>query len=309
MTLVPIGFAPVPAGQKPGFDHADVYRAGRRMYVAHTGADRVDVLDCERSCFLRSLPALPGVAGVLIDEHHDLLFTTDRAAARVSVFRCSDEHLLGRARVGPHPNGLAYDRVRRRLYAFNLGDPPGEGCTASIVDLDSMEIVDELALPGRPRWALYDEERDRVYANVREPAEIVVIDAEHTRIERVLNVPCEGPHGLWLDSGLLYCAADGGALVALDRDSGAVIASLPLPGTPDVVMHDSELRRLFVAIGDPGLVCSFDTDRLEPLETVSTEAGAHTIGWDPVGRRLWVFCPGSGGAAVYEERDWELSSE
>ena len=47
MSLVRTGFIAVPAGASPGFDHADVYRAGRRMYVAHTGADRVDVLDCE----------------------------------------------------------------------------------------------------------------------------------------------------------------------------------------------------------------------------------------------------------------------
>ena len=67
-------------------------------------------------------------------------------------------------------------------------------------------------------------------------------------------------------------------------------------------MHDAGLRRLYVAIGEPGLVCSFDTERLEQLETVETETGAHTTGWDPVGRRLYVFCPGSGGAAVFEER-------
>src|SRR5256885_10921415 len=33
--------------------------------------------------------------------------------------------------VGPHPNGLAYDSKRRRLYSFNLGEPLGEYCTAS----------------------------------------------------------------------------------------------------------------------------------------------------------------------------------
>lgn len=71
MSLVRTGFVTVPPGAKPGFDHADVWRAGRRMYVAHTGADRVDVLDCERQALLRSLPGLPGVAGVLIDEHDD----------------------------------------------------------------------------------------------------------------------------------------------------------------------------------------------------------------------------------------------
>jgi DNA-binding beta-propeller fold protein YncE len=302
MSLECGGFIAIPPGAKPGFDHADVYRAGGRIYVAHTGADRVDVLDCKRRAFLRSLPDLPGVAGVLIDEQGDLLFTSDRAAARVSVFRCSDEQLLGQVAVGPHPNGLAYDVNRRRLYAFNLGEPLGENCTASVVELDSLQVIAELPLPGRPRWAVYDEERDRVYANIREPAEIVVIDCARAEIERALPVPSAGPHGLWLDRGRLFCAADGGVLAVLDRDSGELLATLTLPGVPDVVMHDPELARLYVAIGDPGVVCSFDSDRLEQLETVTTEQGAHTIGWDPDGRSLYVFCPESGGALVLEER-------
>lgn len=301
MSLVRSSFVPLPAGAKPGFDHADVYRAGRRLYVAHTGADRVDVLDSRNPRFLRSLPELPGVAGVLIDEEHDLLFTSDREAARVSVFRCSDEQLLARVAVGSHPNGLAYDRRRRRLYAFNLGEELGVDCSASVVDLDSMRVIAELPLPGRPRWALYDEERDRIYANIREPAQITMIEADRPAIERAFPVPSEGPHGLWLDSGRLYCAADGGALVVLDRDGGEVLASLPLPGVPDVVMHDPDLRRLYVAVGEPGLVCSFDSDRLEQLETIETERGAHTIGWDPDGRCLYVFCPESSGATVFEE--------
>jgi DNA-binding beta-propeller fold protein YncE len=300
VSLVRVGFVEIPPGPKPGFDHAD--RAGRRMYVAHTGADRVEVLDCDARTFLRSLPDLPGVAGVLIDEEHDLLFTSDREAARVSIFRCSDERLLGQVEVGPHPNGLAYDRRRRRLYAFNLGEPLGEHCSASVVDLDSMQVVAELPLPGRPRWALYDEERDSVYANIREPAQIVVIDAERAAIERADRVPSAGPHGLWLDSGRLFSAADGGTLVVLDRDTGEVVASLPLPGVPDAVMHDADLRRLYVAIGEPGLVCCFDSDWLEQLEAVETEPGAHTIGWDPTARCLYVFCPESGGAALFEEQ-------
>lgn len=301
MSLVRAGFVPIPAGPKPGFDHADVHRAGRRLYVAHTGADRVDVLDCAKRTFLHSLPDLPGVAGVLIDEEHDLLFTSDREAARVSIFRCSDEKLLGQVEVGPHPNGLAYDRRRRRLYAFNLGEPPGEGCTVSIVDLAGLRLHDELPLPGRPRWALYDEERDRVYANIREPAEIAVIDPEAGAIERAFPVPSAGPHGLWLDRGRLFCATDGSALVVLDADSGEIVGDLPLPGVPDVLMHDPERRRLYVAIGDPGLVASFDSERLEHIETIETELGAHTSCWDPVGHRLYVFCPASCGAALYED--------
>jgi DNA-binding beta-propeller fold protein YncE len=302
MSLERAGFITVPTGAKAGFDHADTYRAGRRIYVAHTGADRVDVLDCERRTYLRSLPNLPGVAGVLIDQQADLLFTSDRAVARISIYRCSDEQLLGRVSVGPHPNGLAYDSMRRSLYAFNLGEPLGQNCTASIVDVDSLQAVAEVPLRGRPRWAVYDAARDAVYANIRAPAQIAVIDCNELAITRALDVPSAGPHGLWLDRGRLFCAADGGALVVLDRDSGEIVASLSLPGEPDVLMHDPDLQRLYVAIGDPGVVCSFDSERLEPLETVGTEQGAHTTGWDPDSRSLFVFCPSSGCAAVYEER-------
>src|SRR5207249_9141051 len=136
-----------------------------------------------------------------------------------------DDKLLGQTEVGPHPNGLAYDQERRRLYSFNLGEPPGENCTASIVELDSMRVLAELSLPGRPRWAVYDRERDVVYANIQQPAQILVIDCEGLLIERTLEVPSAGPHGLWLDSGRLFCAADGGELVVLNRDSGELIAN------------------------------------------------------------------------------------
>jgi len=210
--------------------------------------------------------------------------------------------LLGQVEVGPHPNGLAYDGVRRRLYSFNLGDPLGENCTSSIVDLETMSMIAVLPLPSRPRWALYDADRDVIYANIREPAEILVIDGERATLDRTFAVPSDGPHGLWLGQGRLFCAADGGELIVLDADSGNMLARLPLPGVPDVVTHHADLRRLYVAVGDSGVVCSFDSDRLEPLEIVETEPGAHTLGWDPAGHRLYVFCPGSSGAAVHEER-------
>lgn len=304
MSLVKVGWVPIPPGPEPGFDHADVWfgRGGPRMYVAHTGADRIDVLDCSAQTFLHSLDDLPGVAGVLIDQEHDLLFSSDRACARVSVFRCSDEALLGRAEVGPHPNGLAYDRRRRRLYSCNLGELLGESCTISIIELDTLAVAKELPLPGRPRWAVYDPETDAVYVNIREPAQILVIDAVHASQPRAIDVPAAGPHGLWLDGDRIFCAADDGALITLDRDNGDVLASLPLPGVPDVVMHEPSLKRLYVAIGDPGLVCSFDSDRLEQIEAIPTERGAHTIGWDPAGRTLYAFCPESSAAAVYQER-------
>jgi DNA-binding beta-propeller fold protein YncE len=142
VTLRRVGLTAVPPGPKPGFDHADTYvdPGGSRLYVAHTGADRVDVLDCVTGRYLRAIADLPGVAGVLIDSAQDLLFTSDRAAARVSIFRASDERLLGRVAVGPRPNALAYDPERRNLFSFDLGEPAGTSCTASVVSVDQRTL-------------------------------------------------------------------------------------------------------------------------------------------------------------------------
>lgn len=307
MTLRHVGFTAVPPGAKAGFDHADTYLdpRGSRLYVAHTGADRVDVLDCKSGRYLRSIAGLPGVAGVLIDTEEDLLFTSDRAASQVSVLRASDEAMLGHVAVGPRPNGLAFDPRARNLYSFNLGEPIGVNCTVSVVSVDARRVVATIPLPGRPRWAVFDGESRSVYANISDPAVIVDIDADSLAMSRSIAVPAVGPHGLALVGGLgessLWCAADAGQLVVLDPYSAALSAVLPLPGVPDVVMYDRGLRRLYVAVGSPGSVTAFDTRHRRELETIATEEGAHTIGWDPATCRLFVFQPKSCGVGIYED--------
>lgn len=305
MALVRSAFIALPPGPRPGFDHADLYHDGsgtRRLHVAHTGADRVDVIDCTADAYLRALPGHPGVAGLLIDADEDLLFTSDRAAAQVGNYQCSGEKLLARVAVGPHPNGLAFDPARRQLFCFNLGEPLGHDCTASVISLERQQVIATIALPGRPRWAVHDPATNQVFVNIRDPAQILAISAGTLTIERVIGVPAEGPHGLWLDGERLFCAADGNTLVALHRDTGAVLGTLPLPGAPDVMLHDPGLRHLYIAIGEPGAVCVMDTGRLQLLETVPIEPGAHTLGIDPHRHAVYVFLPASEGAAVYLDR-------
>jgi DNA-binding beta-propeller fold protein YncE len=305
MALKTAGFIPIPPSKQPGFDHADVYRsatpATSRLYVAHTGADRIDVIDFLSNNYLRFLSDTSGVAGILIDSQQDFLFSSDRRCARASIYYCSTETLVGRVEVGKCPNGLAYDLTRRRLFVFNIGDPPGVNCTVSVIAVDEMQVIATIPLPGRLRWAVYDPSTGQVCANIQKPAEIVVLDSADLRVVRSFKIPVAGPHGLAIAGKRLFCAADGGALVALDRDNGAVLGSVTLPGEPDVVMHDSALARLYVAIGSPGVVSVIDEQRLEMLETVKTESGAHTIAWNPDSRSLYAFLPGSGGAAVFEE--------
>jgi DNA-binding beta-propeller fold protein YncE len=113
-----------------------------------------------------------------------------------------------------------------------------------------------------------------------------------------------GPNGLDFDPEhrRLFCACDAKQLVILKADSGEVLKQLELSGSPDVIFFNPVLRHLYVAIGDPGVVEVFDTDVMERLETVRTEPGAHTLGFDADRNKVYAFLPKTHRAAVYVDQ-------
>jgi DNA-binding beta-propeller fold protein YncE len=77
---------------------------------------------------------------------------------------------------------------------------------------------------------------------------------------------------------------------------------LKLSGAPDVVFLNRALRRLYVAIGDPGVVDVIDVSSWRRVETVETERGAHTIAFEEGRNRVYAFLPETHRASVYEDR-------
>jgi hypothetical protein len=51
-------------------------------------------------------------------------------------------------------------------------------------------------------------------------------------------------------------------------------------GVPDVVFFNPRRERLYVAIGDPGVIEVLETTPLRRREVVATERGAHTLAFD-----------------------------
>ena len=174
----------------------------------------------------------------------------------------------------------------------------------SIVDLARRERIAELKVPGRTRWTIYDERREVFFVNIASPARIVVIDARSpTKISREYDIPAVGPHGLDLDpaTGRLLCACDAGVLLAIDPDSGNVVGDVGLSGAPDVIFLHRPSGRLYVAIGDPGVIDVIDVETMRREEVVSTEPGAHTLALDRKRNKVYAFLPNSYRAAVLHQ--------
>ena len=277
------------------------------MYVAHTANDALDVIDCVNDRYLRSVPHRSGVAGVLVSEERDLVFTSNRGENTVSIFSPQDATDIGKVAVGVRPNGLAHDPRRNLLLAANVGDPTiPDSFTVSVVDVEKKAMVSDIAVPGRTRWVIYDAVLDAFFVNIADPSQIVVIEAaKHTLIARSFEIPAAGPHGLDLDweRQRLFCACDGKALVSVDSRSGNVLDALDIGGVPDVIFFNARLKHLYVAIGDPGVIEVIDTDAMKLLETVPTELGAHTIAFDSATNKVYAFLPQTTRVVVYVDKD------
>ena len=307
MSLELLGYIELPGNSKAGgFDHAAVHYGSGRLYVAHTANDCLDVIDCVHDRYLHSIANMTGVAGALVSDEQNLVFTSNRGENTVGIFVPDNEAGLAKVGVGIRPNGLAYDRGTDLLLAANVGHPDvPDSFTLSIVNAKNQRMIGSVRVPGRTRWTVFDAQGEVFYVNIAAPAQIVALaSGEPDRVARTIAIPAPGPHGLDFDPEhrRLFCACDAKRLVILEADSRKVIKQLELSGPPDVIFFNRASRHLYVAVGDPGRVDVFDTDVMKRIETVRTERGAHTLGSDSERNKVYSFFPETHRAAVYVDK-------
>lgn len=286
------------------FDHGDVHLQSGRVFVANTAAGTVEVIDGEHLRHLATIPGCPEASGVLCAQDDLLIFAAARGAGKLLVIDPTTNAVLRTVGVGPRPNGLAWDPLHRHLLVADVQEN-----RARLVDPYAGEVMAQVELPGRPRWAVYHQVADRFLVNIREPACVAVLSTDPFSLAGQFPVWSPGPHGLDLDQEgrRAFVACDGGTVVTLDLASGREQARVAIAGPPDAIWHNHRLGRLYVAIAHlgtieeaPGVITVVNTQSMTVEEQIPTETGAHTTTYDALRQRLYVFLP-SCRVAVYEE--------
>src|SRR6266849_10700101 len=170
MSLKAIRFIEIPASVDTSYDHGAFEPQSRRVFMAHTGRDRVEVIDHDTSRHLATLDGFPEAAGVVADEGHVLV--TNRGAASLAWI---DAHTLETRLVqatAPRPNGVAIVSPSRLALVACIGNET-HGPELQSLALDKSQRW-SLALPGRPRWCVTNREGTRVFLAIREPSMVLV---------------------------------------------------------------------------------------------------------------------------------------
>ena len=297
MPLRKIGLIEFPDADESAFDHGAFEPETRRVFVAHTGRDRVEVIDHDRGRHLATLDGFPEAAGVVAEHGHVLV--TNRRRAELAWLDARSLKKRGVFETGVRPNGVAIAARSRLAVTACIGDAQHKP-TLQAIDLAGGRRS-EIQLPGQPRWCVTDRHGERIYLAIRAPSMLLV--ARLPDLDQVYHwpLPVSGAHGLDIDqrAGLLYVACDEGALVEVDAVSGEVRADWSLEGGPDATFFNPASGLVHVAIGKPGLVQTIDP-RTGESTRIATGLGAKTTALAPPDR-LYVFSPAHRGALVLSE--------
>jgi hypothetical protein len=297
MTLKPLGVVEIPAAARSAFDHGAFDAATRRIFIAHTARDCVEVIDRDAGRHVATLPGFPEAAGVVADGGQAII--TNRGAASVAWIDARTMKTRSVVETGPRPNGVAIVPRSDLAAVACIGDD-ARGPELHVVGPDAGPRY-SIALPGRPRWCVTDRDGTRLFLAIRDPSMVLV-----ARLPDLVNVehwplPSHGAHGMDIDlrTGLLYVACDGGALIEVDTRGGQVRGEWPLAGGPDATFFNPMTGLVHVAIEKPGLVQSIDP-RTGASVQLSTALGAKTTAFAPPDR-LYVISPAHGGVLVCED--------
>jgi hypothetical protein len=275
----------IPGCTGTSFDHGAFERKTCRVFVAHTGRDRVEVIDHNTRRHLATLYDFPEAAGVVADGGHVLV--TNRRSAGLAWLDAATLKTLTVFDTGLRPNGVAIVTHRSLAVVACIGDETHRP-ELQVLDLEGQQRW-AIDLPGRPRWCVTDVFGARVFLAIRDPSMVFVARLPELEDVQHWAVPSAGAHGIDIDhrANLLYVACDGGALVELDTVSGDVHNEWPIAGVPDATFFNPKSGLVHVAIGQPGLIQSIDP-RTGASAQFTTAAGAKTTALVPPDH-LYVF--------------------
>jgi protein-tyrosine-phosphatase len=298
MPLREIAVIEFPDAAQSAFDHGAFDPKTRRVFVAHTRRDRIEVIDHDHGRHIATLDGFPEAAGVVAEAGQVLV--TNRGRAELAWVDARTLKALGVFETGVRPNGVAMVAHSRLAVVACIGDPQ------HAPKLQAIDLVggrrSEIELPGQPRWCVTDSGGERIFLAIREPSMLLVARLPELTELRHWPLPVTGAHGLDIDheAGLLYAACDEGALVAIDAISGEVRGIWSLDGGPDATFFNPASGLVHVAIGKPGLIQTIDP-RTDEATRTPTALGAKTTALAPP-NRLYVFSPAHRGALVLAER-------
>ena len=257
----------------------------KHLFITH--GSHVLVADATTGEAVGDIADVPGAHQVAVAGRFGKGYATSGASNSVVVFDLKTLKTTAKITVGTRPDGIVYDSVSRRVFAFNAGSKD-----ATAIDVASGTVDGTVALGGKPEFAVADG-KGHIFDNIEDTSEIVEIDAKTMSVtKRWPLAPCSEPSGLAFDRAhdRLFAACSNEMMAAVDAATGKVVATVPTGKGADGAGYDPRTRSVLIPNGEGKLSVIRQTaaDRYNLVENVPTQFGARTMELDPSTGRVFT---------------------
>jgi DNA-binding beta-propeller fold protein YncE len=281
------------------FDHFAIDLAGDRLFAASAGKRSVEVIDLRTDKVQQSIPGLGKPHGLAWVPATGSLYVSDGDRAELRVYQGQPLALAGTIKLSDDADDMVYDPATHHLFVGHGGGEGANPARIAVVDTDHLALVANVSVATHPEAIEIDPQSQRVFANIADSNEVVVIGAASNSIvadwkltKAAENVPLAFDE----QHQLIYVACrKPGMVIAMDAATGKEIASAQAASGADDLFYDSTLRRVYVITG-AGEVDSYQVDHAKTLRALSvlrTAPGAKTGLFVPSQNLLYIGVPGS----------------
>jgi YVTN family beta-propeller protein len=285
----------IPVGGHGGWDYLSIDETNRRLYVSHE--TQVEVLDPDSTTVVGKITNTLGVHGIAIAPELGRGFTSNGAAATVTIFDLKALSPIAQVPTGKKPDAIVYDPVTKRVFAMNGGSN-----SSTVIDAATGKVAGTIDLGGGPEFATADG-AGNVFVNLEDESLVLRIDSLRLTVkDRWPLAPCERPSSMAIDSAnhRLFIGCRSKVMAVVNAETGKVITTLPIGDHVDASAFDPSSGLIFNSTGE-GSVDVFhqdSPDQYSPVVRIPTHAGSKTMALDLKTHQLFVPASESGSFGV-----------
>jgi DNA-binding beta-propeller fold protein YncE len=182
---------------------------------------------------------------------------------------------------------LSIDPAARRLYVTH-------GTHIVVIDLDAQKVVGDIGDTPRVHGFALAPDLGRGFSSNGDESKVSIVDLKSLgTVSKVATQ--ENPDAIVYEPGHKEVYAFNGrghSATVIGANSGAVVATIPLPGKPEFAAVDPAAGRVYVNIEDKNAILAIDTGSHQVVSTwpIAPGESASGMAFDAANHRLFVGC-------------------
>ena len=282
---------------KPAFDLLTLDPRNGRLYVAHSSADILEVVDTRSRQLAGRVKGLTTIKAIALTSDPNVVYTSD-ADGSVAIVDVAALKVLEKLDLGGSPDAIEYDPVHD-IILVGLGSEK----KVAFIDAKTQTELGRMPLPGSPELMTVDQKTGTVYLAIHDLNAVVLIDTPSRTITSTLKgCNIKAPTGLAYDpdEGLLFVAGSG-SLSIIDLVISQCRGAVDIGHGTDQIAFNPHRHHVYTADGGSRYVSVVDAVSLKPLGVAGTGPEAATLAVDPTTDLVYVIVPRAGIVAVYHD--------